>query len=641
MAVINRRLQLRDINSNLVFPRASLDNIQRSKNDGRDALIVTLNDSGHIDASLLPELTEFVVMLRTVSNTAPLNPAAGDRYYDISQNKIYTYANSSWGTGATPETMKLYIATDTEYMYRYNGTALTDISTHFTVVQSVAVDPTSAISTGVPSEHAVSVALQRKQDKVYGATPITIDNDSTVSLHYSNGLHVVSNNLEVEPKFIARTVDSLMLSDAGPADQSTAYVNGGTVYTILGNCSITTSVASTGASDTKVPTEAAVRSAVNAAIATGGSTVVPGKAIDVTGGSINVTPSTVVQAVGSTSSTGATSVTKVAADDLSAFTPKALLSAMSLGQAVDVSTDIFVGGGTKTYANSSTTYLGKINWSVSTGSSSGSLGFGFWSAHPFPPFITGHVYLFLCDIKLTSATAGSVNVWFSSGVYYTANKTLSQNQSCRHAGLLTAATQNFGFYAVTAANVSYTYEITNCRQYDVTDLTDDARRFLALMPEPDLFFRNSSIANVNGKYLIKNDMVSPYIPIMTQPNNTDLDIVPGRAYSLTFTDNNTHKIKAAVFPSDAWAKESFLQLTVTDPTKVVFDGINLMSTLRANAINNIIIKFRAGNVNAYNEDTDAGYVVTLNSGSQNGSLAYGLGNNVGNYIVFSDTTNIT
>ena len=46
-------------------------------------------------------------------------------------------------------------------------------------------------------------------------------------------------------------------------------------------------------------------------------------------------------------------------------------------------------------------------------------------------------------------------------------------------------------------------------------------------------------------------------------------------------------------------------------------------------------------MNAYVEDTDVGYIVTLNSGSQNGSLAYGLGNNVGNYIVFSDTTNIT
>ena len=530
-----------------------------------------------------------------------------------------------------------------------------DVSIHFAVLQSVATNPYDASVTGVPSEHAVSVALQSKQDKINPIAPITASEEGNVGLNYGEGLSVSNGNLVSDKTFIVTTVDNLMLSDAGPADQSTAYVNGGTVYTILGNCSITTSVASTGASDTKVPTEAAVRSAVNAAIATGGSTVVPGKAINVTGGSINVTASPVEQVLGSTVASGATNVTPVTQNDLSALTPKALYGALSLTLAEDLSSppryfdavDSFPTPAswnylstftlTKTSAGSGTHYYGGF-----TGSPS----------FPFLPYKSGHKYLILMDIRNASSVAladygfnssGSVPIISVSGVPYHTSSGITANQASfvRHAAVIAGQYINFSARQTTGSAATIQIEIKNWRQYDVTELTDDAIAFLAKLPNPDAFFRDSNVSNLIGKYMIKHEMVSPYIKIETVNSNTNLTVFPGKAYSLAFTDNNTHTISAAALPTDTWAHETFLQLTVKDPTKVVFDGINLMSTLRANAINNIIIKFRAGRVNAYVEDTDVGYIVTLNSGSQNGSLAYGLGNNVGNYIVFSDTTNIT
>lgn len=636
MAVINRNLQLRDINLNLVFPRASLDNIQRSKNDGRDALIVTLDDTGHISSAYLPDAAESVVMLLAATNTAPTGAVAGDRYYNISQNKIYTYVSSSWTSAVTPDINKLYITKNNGNIYRYDGTSqMIDISTHFNVLQSVANDPTDASVTGVPSEYAVSVALQGKQDRVSGTIPITVSGNGTVSLNYSSGLKVANNNLVSDQNYIVHTVDSLMLCDAGPADQSTAYVNGGTVYTILGNCTITTSVASTGASDTKVPTEAAVRSAVNAAIATGGSTVVPGRAINVTGGSINVTAATTGQVLGSTVSGTARSY--IPQNDFSAVTPAGLVNGLSFGRAEDVTERPYVGGGTLAFDVND--YLGKITWTFTTGSSSGSYGFGLWTAHPFTKFITGHTYLYLCDIKNTGSVATTAYNWSGTTVA-PGSASLAAGASARLSGYITT-NNNFGFYVTTAASTTYALEISNWRIYDVTNVTGGAREYLGLMPNPDVLFRNADINNVDGRYLIKADAVSPYVLLETFPNNTDLTVFPGRAYSHTFTDNNTHIISAATTPANAWCKDAFLQLTVKDASKVTFSGINLMSPLRSNSGNNIIIKFRAGQVNAYVEDTDVGYVVTLNSGSQNGSLAYGLGNNVGNYIVFSDTTNIT
>lgn len=661
MAVINRNLQLRDINSNLVFPRASLDNIQRSKNDGRDALIVTLDETGHIDSALLPDSAETIIMLKTVATAAPTGATAGDRYYNITQNKIYTYSGTAWGSATTPDANKLYLSTDKNNIYRYDGVSqMVDVSIHFTVFQSVAKDPIDASVTGVPSEYAVSVALQSKQDRVSGAIPVTVSGDGTVSLNYSSGLKVTNNNLVADQDYIVHTVDSLMLRDAGPADQSTAYVNGGTVYTILGNCELTTSVRTTGAQDTKVPTEAAVRNAINAVVATGGASVIPGKAINVTGGSINVTASTIAQTLGSTASANATTVTAITQDDLSAITPKSLRDATSLGQAIDV-TSYFNGGLEVKYDDVSTwaglgntsphnsKYLEHATYRATAEANKEGYYWIGYSTGGFHKRIAGHTYLFIADIKNSGSLALKLCSFKAYGsasggspvALSAAQLTAGQTAYSRISAIINPSNGIAYIDFASSTNGTIMVEIKNLRVYDVTKLTSEAIAFLSLLPEPDLFFRDSSIDNVSGRYAIKSDMVSPYIPIMSPPNNTDLTIFPGRAYSLIFTDNNVHRISAATFPTNACAYETFLQLTVADASKVVFDGINLMSPLRSNSGNNIIIKFRAGQVNAYVEDTDVGYIVTLNSGSQNGSLAYGLGNNVGNYIVFSDTTNIT
>ena len=453
MATINKNLQLRDAEGNLLFPRTTLDQIQTSLNDGTPVSLPVLDGSGKIPESYLPQSAEQVIMLLTCSTIAPAQCATGDMYYNVTQNKVFTATGTNtWGTGATPSDNKIYVDVEHEVVYRYNGTQMVDVSTHYQLVQTVALDSTAASVTAVPSEYAVSVALKTKQDSVSGVSPIAVDSAGNISLRYSDGLSVSNNNLTVSQEYVVHTVDSLMMRDAGPADQTTAYIDGGTIYTLLGNYGVTDTIRANGsADDTMVATEKAVRDAVQAYVATGGSSVTPGLGIKVTGGSIHA----------------------------------------------DIATSAQIQSGT-------------------------------------------------------------------------ANKVVDA------AGLKNAL-----------------------------------------------------------------DNLSSFVPITSVTDNSNLTVESGKAYSLKITDNNAHTISAAAIASNVWGKDAFLQLTIRDASNITFSGITLMSPLRSNAGNNIVIKFRAGQINAYVEDTDVGYIVTLNSGDGNGTLTYAFSNNVGNNIVFSDTTNVT
>ena len=235
MATINKKLQLRDDEGNLLFPRTSLDNIQISKNDGRDAAIVyTVN--GTIPEELIPESMDNVCMLIAIANSAPVNAVEGDKYYNITQNKIYTYISGNWTDAQIPSSNKLYVNTSNNNVYRYDTTnsTLDDISIHFTVVQSVSSDPSSASTTAIPSELAVATALANKQDSVSGVSPISISNAGSVSLNYNNNsLRVNNGNLDVKQDYIINTVDSLMLRNATAASNDSVYIDGGTIYSLV------------------------------------------------------------------------------------------------------------------------------------------------------------------------------------------------------------------------------------------------------------------------------------------------------------------------------------------------------------------------------------------------------------------------
>jgi hypothetical protein len=61
------------------------------------------------------------ILLRTISDTAPTTGLAeDDKYYSITNNKIYTYDGSEWNEGETPEVGQYYITTDLYQSYIYD-----------------------------------------------------------------------------------------------------------------------------------------------------------------------------------------------------------------------------------------------------------------------------------------------------------------------------------------------------------------------------------------------------------------------------------------------------------------------------------------------------------------------------------------
>ena len=69
------------------------------------------------------------VSLIAISSTAPSECSTGDKYFNTSDNLIYTAtSNSDWSeTGETPISDKTYILTTDGSTYAYNGTTLTRI----------------------------------------------------------------------------------------------------------------------------------------------------------------------------------------------------------------------------------------------------------------------------------------------------------------------------------------------------------------------------------------------------------------------------------------------------------------------------------------------------------------------------------
>ena len=132
-------------------------------------------------------------------------------------------------------------------------------------------------------------------------------------------------------------------------------------------------------------------------------------------------------------------------------------------------------------------------------------------------------------------------------------------------------------------------------------------------------------------------MVCPFIPVITMPDNSDLTVGAGLAYSLKFTDSNTHKISVDTIPENGYGWDAHLRLFVNNASLIQFmPPLNLLDPLTPNAGQNLTVKFRSGQANVYVDDIDVGYVVTVDGGTENGSLFYGINNTTDEYIVFSN-----
>lgn len=319
-------------------------------------------------------------------------------------------------------------------------------------------------------------------------------------------------------------------------------------------------------------------------------------------------------------------------------TPGNLRGALSVGQAVDVTCEP---NGNITYP-AGENFLGSFTWANSNVTYAM---LGFFGQSPFPKFATGLNYLLIAD--LTNNSSSAVKFW-KSGTSTAINDTLPVELSAagtdgatkRIALTFDAATSGYIAFSQATAG-SFDVTVSNMREYEVTALTDEAIAYIAQLEDPDAFFRSTDAYSIHDKYLVKQDMVCPFIPIISM-SNSDLTIAAGLAYQMQLTDNQTHHFTVDTIPTNGYGWDSHLQLFVGDTSGVVFDSpLVLMDPLTPNSGHNITIKWRAGQALAYVDDTDVGYVVTVDGGTADGSLYYGLMNDVGSYIVFSHSTDGT
>jgi len=332
-----------------------------------------------------------------------------------------------------------------------------------------------------------------------------------------------------------------------------------------------------------------------------GVAIQAGETLDLTGGTVNVAVAEVSEVLEDSRIDGGTTTVTPVEDRV--VTPGNLSDALSVGQAVDVSCAPTSDVGTVAYANNS--FLDTITWTASGAhrvAEKDYFGFGTSWQNAFPKYAQGLLYLFICDFSCNTSCSLSHNQdgYVRDVTPYTGS--LAAN-TIRRIAFLFNSDQACVVAEGRSADATWVSTITNCRQYEVTALTDEAIAYLAQLPDPDAFFRSTDVYSIRDKYLIKQDMVCPFVPVISM-TNSDLTIAAGLAYQMQITDNNTHTFTADTIPSNGYGRDSYLQLFVNDSATVRFQSpLVLMNPLTPNAGHNITIKWRAGQALAYVDDT--------------------------------------
>lgn len=279
----------------------------------------------------------------------------------------------------------------------------------------------------------------------------------------------------------------------------------------------------------------------------------------------------------------------------------ALRGALTAGQAVDV---------TSQPDNVTGDYKG-------TFSVTGSLGFA-----SFPKYASGLNYLMIAD--LTATTSGTVT---PSGTWLdgtTTAKSLAAGTSTRVAMLFsTASTCKLTFSGTGSVSVS------NCREYEVTACSNEAISYIASLSNPDAFA---------SYYLVKADMVQPWTYIIDMGTSPAVTIASGLSYKLNAA-TGTHQLMVDTCPAGYDGRDALIRIRLGGTGVVqAVAPLQLGGALIPYAVNNCVVRFRDGEAVLLVEDTLAGYVVTVNTGTGEGSLPYGLAANGVPYIAFSPST---
>ncbi len=286
----------------------------------------------------------------------------------------------------------------------------------------------------------------------------------------------------------------------------------------------------------------------------------------------------------------------------------ALRGALTTGQAVDVTSapDGVTGD-----------YLGSF---TVTGSS---LGFA-----AFPKYAKNLNYLFIATIVPT--TAGTVTPsanckWLDTGDR--AAKSVAAGVSVKLAVTFTSSADTCpaSFALSGTGNVTVSY----CRQYEVTACTAESIAYIAALSNPDAFA---------DYYLVKADMVQPWTYIIDMGTSPAVTVAAGLSYKLN-ASTGTHTLTTDTCPVGYDGRDAIIRITLGGSGVVqAVAPLQLGGALVPYAINNCVVRFRDGEAVLLVEDTLAGYVVTVTSGTDSGSLAYGLAAASIPYIAFSTGT---
>lgn len=328
------------------------------------------------------------------------------------------------------------------------------------------------------------------------------------------------------------------------------------------------------------------------------------------------------------------------------MTPNSIKSALSVGQCVDCTavpqTDMtFVdpSGESGTIAD---LYRGTFGLTSTATTAVKSLGFYVGNYYPKAAETadgTPLKYLFMCDVTNNGTTILNMYAYASTtGSSVTTAKLFGASAVAPNTTVRVAFTFNAGMVSnvsqttaklmfVSATSAAYDITISNLREFEVMALTDDAIKYLASVENPD---------NADAQYLIKTDMVSPWTNIINMGSAPAVTLASGLAYKSTILTGGTCTFSTDTVPAGTYGRDAHLTLFVGLDSQAFFQPpLSLMDPLTPGAGHNMTIKYRDGQALAYVDDTDIGYVVTIATGTDSGSLPYGFVDAANEYIVFS------
>ena len=312
-----------------------------------------------------------------------------------------------------------------------------------------------------------------------------------------------------------------------------------------------------------------------------------------------------------------------------------LHSAVNLGRAVDVTTEALY----KTLVPPTTYDIRGEFELTASGASSGAekyYGFTYDPSLPFPKYAEDENhqpfhYLFVADVK-NNSTVALDHIAFND-VANTAYKAASvgsvpirvdnlpanqdETSYTRIAALVTTPWNCIRAAQTTGSAQTIKVGVRGWRQYEVTMLSDEAVEALAKMSVAEL-------DDAYYRYLVKQDAVCPFIPIIDMGSAAAVTLQAGLAYKLTAT-TGTHTLSVDTLPANAQGQEAYISITTaTAGTITVQAPLVLMDPIRANAVNNCRIVYRNDEARLYVDDVANGYIVVNASGTDEGSLFYGM-----------------